>query len=216
MPKKLIAVLLTLLMLCYPFAVMWAIRHDQLFLMSAMLIVVAGVRLLLRQDRLFLPLTSFAVLCGGLSLLLQDEFWLKFYPVLMSLGSASVFAYTLFRPPSMIERFARLHQPHLPESGVHWTRQVTKVWCGFLIINALVALLTVFLATSIWAIYNGFISYLLMGVLLLGEYLLRRRQQKKQASEHASEYDHDAHRTAPDQSESRQKKSQHPANQDNS
>lgn len=201
MPKKLIAVLLTLLMVCYPFAVMWAIQHDQLFLMSAMLIAVAGVRLFLRQDRLFLPLTSFAVLCGGLSLLLQDEFWLKFYPVLMSLGSASVFAYTLIRPPTMIERFARLHQPDLPESGVRWTRQVTKVWCGFLVFNALVALITVFLSTQIWALYNGFISYVLMGILLLGEFVLRRSHQQQEHSQNHNDNNNHNHEKLDSQAE---------------
>lgn len=180
MSKKLISVLLTILMVCYPFAVMWAIQHDQLFLMSGLLIAVAVIRFFLSKDQIFLPLTIFALLCGTLTLLLQNALWLKFYPVLMSLGSATLFAYTLIRPPTMIERFARLHQPDLPESGVRWTRQVTKVWCGFLVFNALVALITVFLSTQIWALYNGFISYVLMGILLLGEFVLRRSHQQQE------------------------------------
>ena len=191
MPKKLIAVLLTLLMVCYPFAVMWAIQHDQLFLMSGLLIAVAVIRFFLSKDQIFLPLTIFTLLCGTLTLLLQNALWLKFYPVLMSLGSASVFAYTLIRPPTMIERFARLHQPDLPESGVRWTRQVTKVWCGFLVLNALVALSTVFLSTQIWAVYNGFISYVLMGILLLGEFVLRRRHQQKELAHKQSQNHND-------------------------
>lgn len=180
MSKKLISVLLTILMVCYPFAVMWAIQHDQLFLVSGLLITVAVIRFFLSKDQIFLPLTIFALLCGTLTLLLQNALWLKLYPVLMSLGSATLFAYTLIRPPTMIERFARLHQPDLPESGVRWTRQVTKVWCGFLVLNALVALSTVFLSTQIWAVYNGFISYVLMGILLLGEFVLRRRHQQQE------------------------------------
>ncbi|MFH4410585.1 Clp protease, partial [Acinetobacter baumannii] len=82
--------------------------------------------------------------CGGLSLLLQDHAWLKLYPVGMSLGALGIFAFTLLKPPSMIERFARLVEPDLPPSGVHWTRQVTKVWCVFFLCNALIAFITVF------------------------------------------------------------------------
>ncbi len=103
------------------------------------------------------PLTGFAILCGGLSLILKDHAWLKLYPVFMSLGALFIFASTLIRPPSMIERFARLAEPNLPEEGVEWTRQVTKVWCGFFCINAVIALITVFFAPmKIWVLYNGF------------------------------------------------------------
>jgi len=201
MPKKLIAVLLTLLMVCYPFAVMWAIQHDQLFLMSGLLIAVAVIRFFLSKDQIFLPLTIFTLLCGTLTLLLQNALWLKFYPVLMSLGSASVFAYTLIRPPTMIERFARLHQLDLPESGVRWTRQVTKVWCGFLVFNAFVALITVFLSTQIWALYNGFISYVLMGILLLGEFVLRRSHQQQEHSQNHNDNNNHNHEKLDSQAE---------------
>ena len=201
MPKKLIAVLLTLLMVCYPFAVMWAIQHDQLFLMSGLLIAVAVIRFFLSKDQIFLPLTIFTLLCGTLTLLLQNALWLKFYPVLMSLGSATLFAYTLIRPPTTIERFARLHQPDLPESGVRWTRQVTKVWCGFLVFNALVALITVFLSTQIWALYNGFISYVLMGILLLGEFVLRRSHQQQEHSQNHNDNNNHNHEKLDSQAE---------------
>ena len=97
----------------------------------------------------------------------------------MSLGALFIFASTLIRPPSMIERFARLAEPNLPEEGVEWTRQVTKVWCGFFCINTVIALITVFFAPmKIWVLYNGLISYVLMGGLLLGEFVLRKRQQR--------------------------------------
>ena len=77
-----------------------------------------------------LPLTGLAILCGGLSLILKEHAWLKLYPVGMSLGALLIFALTLYKPPSMIERFARLVEPDLPESGVQWTRKVTMVWLG--------------------------------------------------------------------------------------
>ena len=201
MSKKLISVLLTILMVCYPFAVMWAIQHDQLFLVSGLLITVAVIRFFLFFYQIFLPLTIFALLCGTLTLLLQNALWLKFYPVLMSLGSATLFAYTLIRPPTMIERFARLHQPDLPESGVRWTRQVTKVWCGFLVFNALVALITVFLSTQIWALYNGFISYVLMGILLLGEFVLRRSHQQQEHSQNHNDNNNHNHEKLDSQAE---------------
>ncbi|MCH7339233.1 MULTISPECIES: septation protein IspZ [Acinetobacter] len=162
----------------YPFIVGWSLSHGQFIWVSILLIVLGVSRLLSAKRDLMLPLTGLAIICGGLSLILKDHAWLKLYPVGMSLGALIIFALTLYRPPSMIERFARLVEPDLPASGVVWTRKVTVVWCFFFAINAMIALATVFAPMKYWIIYNGFVSYLLMGILFLGEYILRKKHQR--------------------------------------
>ncbi|MCH7317998.1 septation protein IspZ [Acinetobacter sp. ANC 5659] len=162
----------------YPFIVGWSLSHGQFIWVSILLIVLGVSRLLSAKRDLMLPLTGLAIICGGLSLILKDHAWLKLYPVDMSLGALIIFALTLYRPPSMIERFARLVEPDLPASGVVWTRKVTVVWCFFFAINAMIALVTVFAPMKYWIIYNGFVSYLLMGILFLGEYILRKKHQR--------------------------------------
>lgn len=162
----------------YPFIVGWSLSHGQFIWVSILLIVLGVSRLLSAKRDLMLPLTGLAIICGGLSLILKDHAWLKLYPVGMSLGALIIFVLTLYRPPSMIERFARLVEPDLPASGVVWTRKVTVVWCFFFAINAMIALATVFAPMKYWIIYNGFVSYLLMGILFLGEYILRKKHQR--------------------------------------
>lgn len=99
---------------------------------------------------------------------------LKLYPVLVNGALLGAFAYSLRYPPSMIERLARLRDPQLPARAIAYTRRVTQVWCGFFIVNGSLALWTVLYASSaLWSIYNGFIAYLLIGVLLAGEYCVR-------------------------------------------
>lgn len=166
-------------LILYPFFVGYGLSQGHLIWVSILLILLGALKLLTGGMSLMWPLTFFAILCGGMSLFFQDQAWLKLYPVLMSLGSCLIFSYTLFKPPSMIERFARIVEPDLPPEGIIWTRKVTQVWCLFFILNALVALYTVYFAsTQVWVIYNGFISYVLMGALMLGEYILRKRQQR--------------------------------------
>ncbi|MEB3753604.1 septation protein IspZ [Acinetobacter sp. MD2(2019)] len=178
--SKLIKLFTALILIAYPFLVGWSLSHGKLWEMSIALMILGIVRYWTGRNSPMLPLTYLAILAGGLSLVFKDQTWLKFYPVAMSLGSLSIFLLTLWRPPSMIERFARVFEPNLPESGVQWTRKVTMVWCGFFLINALIALYTVFFAPmKIWVLYNGFISYLLMGGLLVGEFILRKYQQRK-------------------------------------
>ncbi len=170
----------TCLFLLYPFLVGYSLSHGQFIWVSCLLILLGASRLFSKKNNLMWPLTWFAIICGGLSLILKDHAWLKIYPVLMSIGALIIFASTLIKPPSMIERFARILEPDLPQSGVIWTKNVTMVWCGFFLINACIALFTVlFASTQTWVLYNGFISYILMGLLFLGEFILRKIHQSK-------------------------------------
>jgi uncharacterized membrane protein len=101
---------------------------------------------------------------------------LKLYPVLVNCAMLAVFGYSLISPPSMIERFARLTEPNLPLAGVAYTRSVTKVWCGFFVINGSIALVTALWASeAVWSLYTGVIAYVLMGVLFVAEFLVRGR-----------------------------------------
>jgi len=88
----------------------------------------------------------------------------------------TVFAASLVFPPTAIERLARLTEPELPPQAIAYTRQVTKLWCGFFVCNGTAALLTALWASpAVWALYNGLIAYGLMGLLYAGEWLVRRR-----------------------------------------
>lgn len=101
---------------------------------------------------------------------------LKLYPVLVNLLFLGVFGISLWHPPTAIERIARLTEPDFPEAAVAYTRRVTQVWCGFFVFNGSLALVTALWAsTATWALYNGLLSYLLMGNLLGAEWLVRRR-----------------------------------------
>ena len=76
----------------------------------------------------------------------------------------------------MVERLARIREPQLSPAGVRYTRKVTKVWCGFFIGNGAVALFTVLYADlRLWTLWNGMLSYILMGTLMAGEWLVRQR-----------------------------------------
>ena len=100
---------------------------------------------------------------------------LKIYPVLVSVSLLVVFSISLYFPPTAIERIARLTDPDLSEQGILYTRKVTKVWCLFFIVNGIIAFYTSFYTSlEIWTLYNGLISYILMGCLFGSEYVYRK------------------------------------------
>lgn len=101
---------------------------------------------------------------------------LKLYPVLVNAALLVGFGATLIAPPSMIERLARLRESVLPPAAIVYTRHVTQIWCGFFVVNGLIALGTALWASdAVWSLYTGVIAYLLMGLLFGGEWLYRQR-----------------------------------------
>lgn len=107
--------------------------------------------------------------------LYDPEVAARLYPFFMNVCLLLAFAFTLWKPPSMIERFARLSEPALNARGIHYTYVVTWVWVGFFALNGAIAAWTAFYASlSLWAFYNGVISYLLIGMLFAVEYAIRR------------------------------------------
>jgi len=129
-----------------------------------------------------LSAASRAILIGMLLLCLaavlaNDETLVRLYPAAVSLALLALFALSLLHPPPVIERMARLRHPELPPEAVIYTRRVTVVWCVFFVLNALIAAWTaVYASREAWAVYNGFIAYVAMGVLFAVEWLYRRWQ----------------------------------------
>ena len=124
-------------------------------------------------------------LCAFIAFFLDNIIFVKIYPVLISLSLLAFFGFTLWRPPNIIFRMASLWDKSLKNSPSRravelYCRKVTLVWCSFFIFNAIVASFTVFKASDrVWSLYNGLISYILMGVIFIVEYLVRRMVQNK-------------------------------------
>ncbi len=104
----------------------------------------------------------------------------KLYPAVVSLSFLAVFGYSLVKPPSFVERIARLREPDLPPQAVLYTRRVTLAWCCYFVVNAVVAAgIALWGSDRAWALYSGAISYMLAGVLFAGEFLLRQHLRRK-------------------------------------
>jgi uncharacterized membrane protein len=105
---------------------------------------------------------------------------LKLYPVLVNGALLALFTHSLYTPPSIVERIARLREPDLEPAAVRYTRRVTQVWCGFFAVNGTVALATAIWASpAVWSLYNGLIAYILMGALFGGECCIRCRFKRR-------------------------------------
>lgn len=175
---KFLRIAVVAISLLYPFAVYLGLRHFDARSLVLLLVIIAGLRILSDKHSalnhwLWVPL--FGILVFWI-LISNSDTGLKLYPVFMNASFLAMFAWSLRHPPSVIERLARLQHGDLPERGSRYTAKVTRVWCGFFIVNGAVSLATVLWGSDeVWTLYNGLIAYLLMGLLFGGEWLVRQR-----------------------------------------
>ncbi|MEH6800514.1 MAG: hypothetical protein V7681_14575 [Halopseudomonas sabulinigri] len=164
-----------LVLIAWPFAVYalhGRIHSGWLLLVGALLLVWR----LPQARRLAMVAAAVLLLLG---LLGEAELGMRAYPVAVSLILLAVFAGSLFQGMPVIERLARFQEPDLPPEGVRYTRKVTWAWCGFFIVNGGIAAWTALYADlAAWTLYNGCISYLLMGLMFAVEWLCRRRVRR--------------------------------------
>lgn len=184
--KLLSGAILGAITLAYPLLVYLGLTAFEPRILAALMIVVISGRLLFFKKQESIYTRSFffagfviAFLIGAYSAIQNSEIGLRIYPVIVNATMLFIFAFSLLKPPSFIEQIARIKHPDLPSTGVRYTRNVTVVWCVFFLVNGAIALWTALYADrSLWALYNGLISYVLMGTLFSIEWLIRQKVMK--------------------------------------
>lgn len=176
------------LLVLYPVLVYFGIRYLGVGSLAAVLIALFALRLAtsrgiaaLRPSRL-----QIAAACGvGIALALlsvvqQRADAMLYYPVLVNAGLLALFALSVVRPPTVIERIARLREGALSAAAVAYARRVTLAWIVFFAFNGAVAFVTArWTSIETWTFYNGAVSYVLIGVMLGVEWLVRRHVRRR-------------------------------------
>jgi len=168
----------------YPFVVYAGIDRISPSVFVALAVGVLVLRLAWSRSEPQKGIFSVALVAVGVALLVLLSYdgmtAAKAYPVLMSLAFATVFGWSLAFPPTLVERIAVLAGTAPTEPARRYMRRVTVVWFAFLVANAGVSGWTGLAQDhAVWAFYNGFVSYLLMGILMGGEYLVRVRVRRR-------------------------------------
>ena len=171
------------LVVCFPFY-LWFVGWNHPVATAAYLIIagslrfIAGITNARSAGDWFMVLVP--IVLGVLVLSVGFRVGL-YYPVIVNFGLLLIFYSSLSAPKNFIQRIAEtIEKQPLDSVGARYTRSVTKIWCIFFLLNALIS---AFLAwqqlLDKWALYNGVIAYLLIAFLLLGERLVRHQIQQK-------------------------------------
>jgi uncharacterized membrane protein len=174
-PRQSLRLPIVLATLAYPFVVYAGFGRVGPWVLAAALAGLLLLRAWAARDAMWLAAAAGVLVLGAASAQGGTAVPLKLYPVLVNAAFLAVFGVSLVRPPTVIERIARLTQSDLPPAGVAYTRRVTIAWCAFFVGNGAIAFATALWASDeLWLAYNGFVAYVLMGLMFAGEWLVRR------------------------------------------
>lgn len=176
--QRLTNVLLTLISLAYPIGWLLFPSHQQLRYLVIALALLWAIKAwqAVGWQRYFALLMASLISLVYITQTLSTMYW---YPVLINGAMLVLFGSSLWGKQSMVERFARLKTSDLPPKGIRYTRKVTKIWCLFFLFNIILCSLFIYLdAYQWWALYTGIIAYLLMGLLIGGEWIVRQHVMK--------------------------------------
>lgn len=135
-----------------------------------------------------IALIALILVCGVVSFCADSIMFLKFYPVLVNLSLLAFFAFTLWKKPSFAFRMANLGDKTIKRSPVgklveRYCDKVTFAWCIFFVVNGTISFATVLCASEkVWSLYNGLISYILIGVFFGVEFIIRKVVQHNMKS----------------------------------
>ncbi len=165
----------------YPFLIYFGVAHLEPKVIAAILILFLFLRIVALKSsdgsklQQAFPILGTIGACYILVILSNSQKILLLQPVFINLVFLFIFGITLYRPPSIIERYARLRKSDLPPIAINYCRKVTVVWCIFFVINGSIAfLLAAAGSLSFWAVYTGFVSYILIGLLMGIEFCYRK------------------------------------------
>lgn len=110
-----------------------------------------------------------------------NVFAVKFYPVGANFTIFLIFLTSSFAKETVIQKFAKALEKtdKLDDFTENYTRKLTYCWAVFTFFNFLVSIFTLFLSEKWWALYNGVISYALIGTFFAVEYIVRVILRKK-------------------------------------
>lgn len=170
-----------LIFLLYPFLIYLGLHEFQPRVIACLLLIAAILRLIANkygenkevEMGMSLYWIAAAILVTIFTFVTDLKLGLYLYPPLVNLIFFTFFSISLFHPPTVIERIARRHRSEMPVKAIVYTRRVTQTWCLFFLINGGISVMSISYSEEWWVLYNGFITYILIGLMLAGEYLIR-------------------------------------------
>lgn len=172
---KFFNIILTCIGICYPFALYFFPKNEILFVTMAMVCLLRTISVEdIYQKAIWAVISAIFLIYFVVNL----EELAYLYPVFINTIFGTIFAISL-KDEALITKIAKkqanLRGKILDQKAINYTRNLTKIWVIFFVLNALISFALIFLDNKIyWTLYCGVISYILIGMLFGAEILYRK------------------------------------------
>jgi uncharacterized membrane protein len=168
------------MLILYPVVVWAGLRYLGVRITAVVLLLFMGRRfisLILSSRSASVPVLVQASLIAaiqGIAAATGSAPALRCSPFVISLTFVVHFALSLRGTP-LVETFARLERPDLPDNHVAYCRHLTKVWTAVLCLNSVLLLVAMLVEEdAIWAVLVGPVSYGFICITFAVEYTYRK------------------------------------------
>lgn len=171
-----VRVIVVIFFLSYPFIIFFGIKVLPPGFLGLLLLVLLAMRfgVLVKEERqILLPVLILFLGYSVVTTILNSVSMLLYYPALVNFSLFVTFANSLRHEESLL-RIVRARGATISEYTPGYLYKLTAVWAGFFVVNGLVSIWSSTLSMAAWTLYNGMLSYCIVGVLIGGELLFRR------------------------------------------
>lgn len=170
----------------YPFIILFGIRYLPPSFFGIALLVILAMRygVLLPEERpILVPMLLVFVAYALTATLLDSRPMLLYYPAVVNFSLCGVFLNSLRQGEPLLLRIIRARRLPMSEHAPAYLYRLTAVWAGFFVVNGLVSIWTSTRGIETWTLYNGFLSYCLVALLVGVEYVFRRYYKRRMGIE---------------------------------
>jgi uncharacterized membrane protein len=168
--------------MAYPFIVYFGIKTLPPSFFGLALIALLALRfgVLIKADRpVLLPVLLILMGYAVATAVSGSTQMLLFYPCLVNFCLCAVFTNSLRQEESLLLRIVRARGVPIVDHVPLYLYRLTALWAVFFALNGMVAVWTITVSMEVWALYNGLISYFIVGALIGGELLFRNHYRKR-------------------------------------
>jgi uncharacterized membrane protein len=168
--------------MAYPFIVYFGIKTLPSGFFGLVLIVLLALRfgVLIKADRpVLLPVLLILMGYAVATTVSGKTQMLLFYPALVNFCLCAVFANSLRQEESLLLRMVRARGVPIVDHIPPYLYRLTALWAVFFAMNGMAAVWTITASMEVWMLYNGLISYFIVGALIGGELLFRSHYKKR-------------------------------------
>ena len=175
---KILKLFLKCYLFIYPFLVYFLILHRQEKLCYLAIGLMLLINIPYKDKKLLFAYLSVVFFLSLILVFFQPQNIVRIFPFLMSLSFLALFCRSLGKEKSILEFYVSPFKKITDNQKIYF-KKIMPLWIGFLGLNSFILFILIFaFPLHYWLVYSGFISYVLISLMIILSILVGKFQKK--------------------------------------